>query len=455
MGGKVSGTTNFDSYKGNKLIVDGTVTGKFNTISNFAVYEFTVDSANTNTPILRAAKLDLKDPTDATQTLNAQLEPIVTTGSQLLGVGSTVPLIEADDLAVNGTFSQQLEGYQGTSIIYDYVVEYDPDSNSLAAKVVGVRINDGSASLAQLPLADLAFVNQGSDMISSYTVNAARSSLLGDSYYGVFGALGYNKFRYSTGSHIDVKGLTGQIGVSVGADSGTTSVVAALFFEFGKGAYDSYNSYPDIGRFHAFGKTSYAGGGILGRYDFGTEFTSRPYVDASFRAGRSYYDFKTDQFQFTRGAVTLFSFEGTYYGFHAGGGFIVDMDQMGTSLDLSAKYFYTEREAADVVVEGERITFGKNRSKRIRGGGRFNYAFSDQIKPYIGGYYEYEFAGQSGVKVRDFYFTGGSIKGATGIGELGVSLESLSTPIQFELGMQGAGGKRDGLGGTMKLTYEF
>ena len=151
----------------------------------------------------------------------------------------------------------------------------------------------------------------------------------------------------------------------------------------------------------------------------------------------------------------MYNFNSMYYGFHAGGGYIAEIDQAGSELDLSAKYFYTHREAQDFSLFGERVELDSITSSRIRTGGRLTYALTEQIKPYAGGYYEYEFDGVSGVRVRNMEIRGSSIKGSTGIGEIGVVLESVSTPIQFEFGLQGSGGKRKGVGGAMRLSYEF
>jgi hypothetical protein len=325
----------------------------------------------------------------------------------------------------------------------------------LKAQIVNARINPRSASLSQIPIADIAFVNEGGNMISDYAIGAARTSLIGQQGYAAYGTLGYSKYRYSTGSHIDVKGLSGQIGVSAGTDTGTSNIVAAMFFEFGKGQYDTYNSFEGIPTFHGDGDVSYVGGGILARFDFGSELSNRPYVEGSARIGKSRFDFNSNDFQVSGGQNMLYTFDGRYYGFHAGAGYIVNVDSLGTTFDLSAKFFFTERDSSDFVLDGENVHLEKTQSSRFRTGARVSYAVNDTIKPYAGGYFEYEFDGESVVTVRNHTLKTSSIKGASGMGEIGVILNSLNSPIQFEFCIQGSGGKRDGLGGTMSLSYAF
>jgi hypothetical protein len=458
-GGEVSSSAapaDVDSYTGNTLIIDqAKISGTFDTISNFQNYNFRVDVDNLSGPVLSAANVDLRDPTDNTK--NATISTLNVYGEKINVVGQNFELISSgSEIQVNNDNPQVMEGYQGALLIYDYAVALDPnDKTKLMATVVGLRINPRSGVMAELPIADLAFLNRAGDVVANYAIPAAQNSLIGNQGYGVYGTLGYSKHRYKTGSHVDVKGLNGQLGISAGTDNGNTQMVAALFFEFGKGEYDTYNGIDGVGVFHGNGDVSYVGGGVLGRFDFGPEYSSHPYIEASIRVGKSRFDFNTTDFQVSAGSHLLYTFDGTYYGFHGGLGYILDFNQMGTTLDVSAKYFFTEREASDYVLFGETIHLEKSQSSRIRAGARLTYALSDSIRPYVGGYYEYETDGESGVSIRDYHLSGASIKGSTGIGELGLMLESLNIPIKFELGIQGTGGERDGVGGTARLSYAF
>jgi hypothetical protein len=136
-------------------------------------------------------------------------------------------------------------------------------------------------------------------------------------------------------------------------------------------------------------------------------------------------------------------------------GYILDINQQGITLDFSAKYIFTEREASSFLLFGETVNLLKSQSSRIRAGGRLSFGLSESIKPYVGGYYEYESDGDSVVSVRAYPLARASMKGSSGIGELGIMLECQNIPIKFDLSLQASGGKRDGLGGTARLSFAF
>ena len=53
-------------------------------------------------------------------------------------------------------------------------------------------------------------------------------------------------------------------------------------------------------------------------------------------------------------------------------------------------------------------------------------------------------------------WAGASLRGDTGIGELGLTFTPSQTlPLSFDLGVQGYVGKHEGVGGTAMLTYSF
>ncbi|MDR2198318.1 MAG: hypothetical protein LBR53_02465 [Deltaproteobacteria bacterium] len=439
-----------DAFTGNELVLNmAKVSGKFGTIQNFASYRFMVNTDDAAAPLLQTANLNLTDGTN-----NATMNISSVYGETVAIPGASVTLIQSDAApTTTGTFSGTGTANHGTLFVYTYDLALD--GNNVVATVASIGINAKSEGIVKTPLADVSFLNQGADQLADSAISAARTSLIGSQGYAVYGVLGYSKYRYETGSHVDVKGLTGQLGVSVGTDTGTTSGLGAVFFEFGRGTYDTYDEFPIVGEYHAYGDLTYVGGGVFGRLDLGSEFQSRPYFEASARLGKSWFNYQTDEFGDILVDNHEFNFDGKYYGFHAGAGYILNVDQLGTTFDLSSKFFYLEREAADHDFLGEHIHFDKTESSRLRTGGRVSIAVNDRIKPFVGGYYEYEFKGDAGVTIRNVQLAGDKLKGGSGIGELGVSLESLSTPIKFELGLQGSGGKRTGLGGTMSLSYAF
>ena len=115
---------------------------------------------------------------------------------------------------------------------------------------------------------------------------------------------------------------------------------------------------------------------------------------------------------------------------------------------------------AETNTEGETASSTAT-SSRLRLGTRFSYDVNEQVKPYIGAAWEHEFDGKASGSVRiDGYgadISSPSLRGDTGIGELGISLTpSESVPFTLDVAVQGYVGKREGVtGGSVLFKYAF
>ena len=104
----------------------------------------------------------------------------------------------------------------------------------------------------------------------------------------------------------------------------------------------------------------------------------------------------------------------------------------------------------------EKVHFDSINSHRLRLGARADYALNEYITPYIGAAWEYEFDGKAKAQVHGRAIDAPDLKGSTGIGEIGLTLTpSASIPLSFDLGAQGYVGKREGVTGSLKISYEF
>jgi outer membrane autotransporter protein len=87
---------------------------------------------------------------------------------------------------------------------------------------------------------------------------------------------------------------------------------------------------------------------------------------------------------------------------------------------------------------------------------RFNYAMKENIKTYVGAAYEHEFDSRVTATTNGYAIAVPSLKGGTGIGELGLTIKpSPSRPIFLDVGVQGHLGKREGVAGTLRFRYDF
>ena len=96
--------------------------------------------------------------------------------------------------------------------------------------------------------------------------------------------------------------------------------------------------------------------------------------------------------------------------------------------------------------------------QRTRVGGRFSYALYDELAPYAGAAWEYEFDGKARATTYGFDVPAPSLKGSTGVGELGISFTPnvlSQNAFAVDLGVQGYTGMRQGISGSVQLKFEF
>ncbi|MDR1044837.1 MAG: autotransporter-associated beta strand repeat-containing protein [Candidatus Adiutrix sp.] len=308
---------------------------------------------------------------------------------------------------------------------------------------------------AESRAASLAFANQGLDFILNRGFGSALATTAGPGFrFGSFGGLGGGWSRYTTGSHVDVSGLSLLAGLALGNDLAPGRLTLGAFFEGGWGNYNSHNSFSNAASVDGKGDSSYYGGGILGRYDLTEGALSGLYFDASARLGRTETDFRSGDIRYN-GWNANFESSSLYYGLHGGFGYVWSFTDQA-ALDLSAKLLWTRQKGDSLTVYQDRLRFKDADSLRTRLGGRFAYSVNDYVSPYLGAYWEHEFDGQQRIAVNGQRLSSPSLKGDTGLAELGLSLKpSPSLPLSFDLGVQGYVGTREGVAGSLQIKLEF
>ncbi len=95
-------------------------------------------------------------------------------------------------------------------------------------------------------------------------------------------------------------------------------------------------------------------------------------------------------------------------------------------------------------------------SQRTRLGARVTHAFTEQITGHVGAAWDHEYDGVARATVYGLDTPSPSLKGDTGVFELGVSLKpDFARPLTVALGVQGYMGQREGIGGTLKMGWVF
>jgi outer membrane autotransporter protein len=388
--------------------------------------------------------------------------------SSSLAAGDTVTLIHAattlSGTAANTTSNGQ--GMQGLSLLYEFDVF--SDTNNLYAKVTSIGDNPQLKSLLEGQTASAAFLGQGAELVAGpgiYNALAAAQSAGAGVFF--FGTMSGGASRYNSGSHVDVEGfslMTG-FGWNFALDEGKNgNLLVAPFFEAGWGSYDSYNSFRDFASVKGDGDINSYGGGVLARYDTPPIGPGKMYVDGSFRVGRLKTDFySADIRNPSTGENADYETDAPYYGAHIGLGYLWNIGQADNTpltLDLYTKYFWTLQEGDSVTMAGESYKFDDINSHRWRTGARLSYnAGLDSgavLTPYIGAAFDYEFGSEAKGTVNGRSLDSPSIKGGTGLGELGLAFKpSADKGMSIDLGVQGYTGKREGVTGSFLVKVEF
>ena len=78
------------------------------------------------------------------------------------------------------------------------------------------------------------------------------------------------------------------------------------------------------------------------------------------------------------------------------------------------------------------------------------------FSPYAGAAFEYDFSGRANVFVYDRQIDAASLKGGSGIGELGFVYRPASDhDFSADLGVQGYVGTREGVTGRLQISWKF
>ena len=92
-------------------------------------------------------------------------------------------------------------------------------------------------------------------------------------------------------------------------------------------------------------------------------------------------------------------------------------------------------------------------SSRLRFGTRFAYDVNEKVRPYIGVAWEHEFDGRARATTNGYDISSSSLRGDTGIGEIGICLNPEELPITLDFTVQGYVGKREGVTGSVFFKY--
>lgn len=435
-GGEVSG--NILNIKSTGITVSN--------IKNFDVYNFYLpDTVQADDVLLTVTGGSSNEQTDLK---GSSVNVGITGSAPALKSGDNVTLLHnANGILADGT-TVYGKMTQGVSLEYDFTTVLQ-NGDSLVTTIIKSGISDDTKSLVETQAAAAGFINSGADMLVSSGITSM-SKVTSAEDNAIFGAMSGGSMRYDTGSHADVKGYNFALGMGKAVANNAGRLTFGPFVEYG---YGDYTSYLDNG-VRGDGKTKYYGVGVLARQDD----KSGVYYEGSLRYGRMDADYASNDLG-TAGVHSSYDSSSAYYGAHLGIGKVTGLNDT-TKADVYAKLLYTHQNGDSVTLQGEGngevYDFDAVDSTRARVGARVSKAYSERGTGYVGLAYEYEFDGEARATVKGFSTPAPSIKGSSGLVELGYILQpqGVNDPT-INIGLQGWGGKKQGFTGNVDFVWTF
>ena len=446
---------------------------KADNIANFQHHNFLLQAdSNVKLDLLNTSGTDLGGNLAPAGTFAM---PYAASGA-VLPINRSITLLQSAGTLTNVPALKDGQALQGASLLYNYSLAQS--GNSIVATVNSVEANPQGKALSEGQAAGLAALSMGGDLVAGAGIGnamaatnmggnannegnmapAAGSDQAGQNYGLVpFMAVSASSMRYNTGSHVDVSGAAFMLGLAKKWEGQSANLLLGAFAETSIANTKTHNSFKNMDNVDGTGDNNSVGGGILARMDFTQTALKGLYTEASLRMGQLNTHYNSDDVQDFMGNNASYDTNSLYYGAHAGLGYILSLSQKA-SLDLYGKYFWAHQQGETVTILGDKFKFDDANSHRTRVGGRFSYALYDELAPYAGAAWEYEFDGKARATTYGFDVPAPSLKGSTGVGELGISFTPnvlSQNAFAVDLGVQGYTGMRQGISGSVQLKFEF
>ncbi|GHT25810.1 hypothetical protein FACS18942_01760 [Planctomycetales bacterium] len=426
----------------------GTIGGNLNAANANLNFYVPTSTVNGNTLLTVNGTADISD-----STVNVGIDGT----SSPLQTGEQIRLIDAAG-GLTGKSSNDAangQGMAGVSLRYEF--DLTTTSNQLLATITKVGPNEQTKAFSEARLSQLAFSNQGTDLIAdqglSAALDAAARRMKGTT---LFGTLSGGTSRYNTGSHSDVSGVSLVTGLTGSTRQALGKLTLGAFFEYGDANYDSYNSFITAASVRGRGDIDYTGGGVLAHLEFNPNATGNAWLESSARFGESSLDFRTGDITDYLGRRAAFAGDTNYAGAHIGLGYHFNLTKQN-GLDFYAQYLWSRLNADTFGIStGESVKFEELNSKRLRLGSRFVYAVNSYRRSYAGIAWEHEYGGAAEASIYGYSLDVPKLTGDTCKLELGLTLLPTKTcPFTRNLGLQGYLGKREGAAGNVEVRYAF
>lgn len=286
--------------------------------------------------------------------------------------------------------------------------------------------------------------SQGFDQAEN--ASSEEAPLSGGSF-APFAAIGGSSLKVKSGSHVNTKAWAFNLGLAKKIGNRQGELLLGSIFEYGHGNYDSYL---DSG-IHGWVSSTYYGAGFFAKQKNHDGF----YYEASLRGGCIKADYKGS---LTKALNADYDTSSSYFAAHLGIGKVFAARAKET-IDAYRKCFYSHTGADDVTIHSnlndERYHFDSVDSSRLRLGFRYNHPLTEKSKLYAGLAWQYEFDGEARATYNGMSTPSPSLKGSSGMMELGWQIKPKGQPLALDLGITGWVGKQQGVTASFRASWEF
>lgn len=409
------------------------------------------------TGILKANKVVLEGTSDL-DVNNLKTNDIVVAGANNITINT---IANADNSpwspTQQTTFKNSLANQKNYVDGAIFKKEYKATASFLGSRVTisssesGQEVREQAKSLVETQMASMALANGSADLVAGagYTnaaqaVKEAKESGNAASAMVPYAAANYGSMRQESGSYVDVDSANFNIGFAKEVKNSNGKLLFGPMVEYGRGNYESHLDDGTVGT----GNGQSFGVGMMARQTNDNGF----YYEGSLRYGKSTSTYSSNNL--VAGKTISYDNSANYWGAHAGVGKVVKLSG-DNSIDMYGKLFYTRQGASSVNVDGDTLDFSAVNSKRSRIGFRYIHGTSKVRSIYAGLAWQYEFDGAAHATANGFSTPSPSVKGSSGMLELGVLIAPKASPVSFDLGVSGWAGKQKGYSLNANMCWSF
>jgi len=312
------------------------------------------------------------------------------------------------------------------------------------------KVNDQTNALMQSSIASAATMYAADELL----IDSTMKSRQGVRQTGPFAAARVGKYDLDVTGDADTTVISGLLGYAFNVQDSEVGI----FMEMGHGTYDTRTATTaPVGETKGDGKHNYVGFGVYGNYATPIDWL---HVTGYVKGGWLRNEFSAP----IAGVSVDFDRTSNYWGAHLG--MYGEFQAAGKIKNRTfLNYFYDGRESESYTasgssdVAGADFHFNSLNSHRAQLGSVFEYAYTSALRPYAALTYEYVFKadakGRASDQFGDLGLNSTDLEGSTGIVSLGWTYQNEAKRFEFDLGVNGYTGKRQGVSAQAQAAWKF